>query len=1568
MRTLSGFTCATLLVACAVSDQRITHPSATPGHLVPVFAVTEPAPAGSVLRVFVDPDKLVGWIAGQASYAGKVVQFDGHATSAVVGTDNSFELPLAFAKRAEAEVRVGELSQVVTIEPAAEAEPAAYVITDRGAYRPGQKLQLTAFLRRLEGGELRPALTSPVEVRLVSDTKGTVAAKLLLPVDASGRATGEYTFSPADPLDTYTVQVPGFRGTAKVTLAEYRKAKVKLDVDASIVDGDAEVSFKALDFLDHGVAGGSVSFTAQIVRQPEGPAPLRGFVYEGPRAELQRDEVLLHAADPDTAGRLWDAGRFVVSQLEGKVTLDGKGAGSYRVPLEGSYLRGRHDLVVASTMVDPNGYEQRTTRTIPLARRDHRVQIETAHALVATGTSVDVTVRVTDAAGRLIIPASTSIAAVKISPPEDVVHGNNYVGNNLNGIGIDNNVNRNWVGGPNGGRWAVNNGYWVGGANGGHWVNTGNNLVNVPNCRFTNLGCVRMRSPRTGRRAQLIPDDTLAATAAVISDRASLALPDPGAYRLIASAKLLDGSTVWGEAGVAVREKTRMPDVVLELDRSELDHGDRIAGTLSSRYRDAAALLLVRDATGIKSHHRAIVTNGALRFDLPSTGLTYGASVEAYLLGAESVEAAQQAIRITPKHRELSIKTQAKDSYGPGDQVDLGIDVATREPVDLVVSVYDQALLGIAQDRSIDPRNFFFADDRVHARSGLATLRAQLGDLTVGEVLDLAKQRARQAPRTPDGNFEREAVTVLEGLYGKGQRFSVRTAVSTLRYLGIPATASDAAQDQVGSTASTAAITHTRLVDLLAGLPISFVRAGDAIAMFDPTQEVMKPVQGISFSGAASGNASFSSGNASYSSMPSISYVPAGPQPLAGVDSSATTSAIRRDFSDSAFWTGTARTDPAGHARVTFKLPDSLTNWQVVVTAIGRNRVGRQLSKLRTVRDVMIWPLLPRQLVEGDTVTVGASVHNLTDRDRDIAVTLQTENVDVLTPTALTVHVPRNTSVPVSWNVRAKDPGLATLLASAATPGAPPDASLKRIPIVASSAEQVVTASGFATKPLALELPDGLDPKQTRLELTFAPSLAADLAKTLDYLVEYPYGCAEQTMSRFAPAIEVAGVLENLGIRDGALVARMPGVVSGGLKRLTELQQPDGGWGWIGSGTTHEMITPYVTWGLLRAERAGYKLPDPKTLPRALEKIFAFAQSLGDRQQSDRIYLMYVYGQKHALPDAWWTWLVARADKLTDYALALALEIAVKRGDSAIADRFARTLRARAVQAEQGVHWKSAGFSRWMEDPFEVSAAVLAALVAHDSTDPLIAQSIAYFTATKRGDRWNSTKDTAMVLYAMTAYLRAQRVTASKTSTIEFAVDGGAPRRLAFPDGLARTVTIEGKALSRKPTITFSSAAPGITVHAVARYRRTGRNLAPLAQGLAVTRTVSLIDAAGKRTPLKSGDRVPRGAYVESVVKVENTQREMMRFLLIEDPKPAGAEALPATDRRLARYGTPWVFREDRETHLAFHHEQVPASTQVATILHLESAGDLAFVPASAELMYQTQTRGHSGSFTLRVE
>jgi len=1573
MRTISS-ALALALVACAVTDGAPVTPTAAPPPTVagtaatPAFTATEPAPAGSVLRVFVEPEQLVGWIAGSKSFAGSSAQIrlGDREYVAAIGSDNTFTFPTHVEEATEAVVRVGGLTQRVTVAPRIALEPTAYFVVDRGAYRPGQQLAFSAFLRRLDGdGEFRPLANAKVEVRIVSETKQSTAAKLALVADAGGRVSGEYTFSAGDPLDVYRVSIPGYRGSARVTLGEFRKSKVKLEVDAAIAERSADLRFHALDFLDQPVPGGSVSFTAQIVRDSEDAEPglaTSAFAFGSSPNGLRRDELLLYKADPETAGRLWTAGRQVVAEVKGTVELDAKGAGSHRVPIQSDFVRGHHRLLVDAVIVDANGREQRTTRSIPLARADVRVQIATPHELVAAGKPVEVSVRVVDADGRPVVAASASVAAIHVAPPQTAITLGGYYGNHWNG---------GWNGGPNGGWNAGDNVVW----NANVAPNGGFRVRGYGACRYTSRGCRPWQRTRPAITAA--PAETLAATAAVIGDRASLSIGDPGAYRLVASARLADGTVVWSEVGVAVRERETMPPLVLELDRDTVAQGERITGSLYGRYRDAAVIVLVRDANGIKSRHRVVLAGGHARLDLPASAkLGYGAAVEAFVLGNDlEVHAAQELIRVTPAKRMLSIRTDAKASYGPGDLVDLDIAVDRDEPIDLVVSVYDQSLLGVAPDHAVDPASFFLADDRLRTRAALTSLRGELGDLTIGSVIARARTiaklgRARvvaslDANADPEVELDHAEANQLVTLFDQGTAVTTHSVVALLRYTGVQVSASAGYQSWSVPIADRKALLARRVIDFLETdmKPLAFERVADAIVIVDPTQAVLPPASGVSFSGGASGNASYSAGgNMSFS-------VPAGPTPMNITDGA--TAVVRRDFSDSAFWSANTRTGADGKARVSFRLPDSLTNWQVVVTAVSRDmHVGRHTARLRTIRDVMVWPMLPRQFTEGDTVSIFGSVHNLTDADRDIVVSLKAERADILSPAQVTVRVPRGTNVPVTWSVRAREPGLASLLMIATGTGTS-DASLKRIPIVASSADQIVTASGFAERAVTVELPAGVDPRSASLELSFAPSLAADMVQTLDYLVEYPYGCAEQTMSRFAPAIRVAGILGHLGIRDGALSARLPKVVESGMKRLADMQQPDGGWGWNGHSETHEMITPYVVWGLLEADKAGHKLPDPGALARGFARVATLIQARGpETNLSDRTYLMYVYSQRNRLPDGWWNSLVERREKLSDYALALALEMAIARHDTANADRMAAALRTRGQRGNGWTHWRTGSFSRWMEDPIETSAVVLKALVAYDINDPLIPEVISYFVANKHGDRWNSTKDTAMVLYAMTEYLAKRGVKAgARDASVAYAVNGGSSAQLGFSDGLVRKVVLDGSRVARKNVITFGKASPGMMVRVVLRYRKSGRDLEPASHGLDVTRELYLLGAKGARIrPLATGDRVPRGAYVESVVTVTHGQHEAMRYLLVEDPKPAGAESLPVDDPRFPRVAHSYVLREDRETHIAFHHEEAPATTSVRTILHLEMAGELAIAPAQAELMYQTQTRGNSGSIVLRVD
>ena len=50
-----------------------------------------------------------------------------------------------------------------------------------------------------------------------------------------------------------------------------------------------------------------------------------------------------------------------------------------------------------------------------------------------------------------------------------------------------------------------------------------------------------------------------------------------------------------------------------------------------------------------------------------------------------------------------------------------------------------------------------------------------------------------------------------------------------------------------------------------------------------------------------------------------------------------------------------------------------------------------------------------------------------------------------------------------------------------------------------------------------------------------------------------------------------------------------------------------------------------------------------------------------------------------------------------------------------------------------------------------------------------------------------------------------------------------------------------------------------------------------------------------------------------------------------------------------------------------FHHEETPQMLTDRNVFLAELSGDYVVPPAQVELMYQTETRGHSGTFVLKV-
>ncbi|MBC7316995.1 MAG: hypothetical protein H5T70_11295, partial [Chloroflexi bacterium] len=105
---------------------------------------------------------------------------------------------------------------------------------------------------------------------------------------------------------------------------------------------------------------------------------------------------------------------------------------------------------------------------------------------------------------------------------------------------------------------------------------------------------------------------------------------------------------------------------------------------------------------------------------------------------------------------------------------------------------------------------------------------------------------------------------------------------------------------------------------------------------------------------------------------------------------------VREVFPDVAFWAPAVQTDASGKATVKVTLPDNLTTWRMTAQAVTTDtRVGQATADVITNLDLMVRPMVPRFAVIGDQPTLGAVVHNNTDKPLDVAVTLTAEGMRI---------------------------------------------------------------------------------------------------------------------------------------------------------------------------------------------------------------------------------------------------------------------------------------------------------------------------------------------------------------------------------------------------------------------------------------------------------------------------------------------------------------------------------------------------------------------------------------------
>jgi uncharacterized protein YfaS (alpha-2-macroglobulin family) len=705
---------------------------------------------------------------------------------------------------------------------------------------------------------------------------------------------------------------------------------------------------------------------------------------------------------------------------------------------------------------------------------------------------------------------------------------------------------------------------------------------------------------------------------------------------------------------------------------------------------------------------------------------------------------------------------------------------------------------------------------------------------------------------------------------------------------------------------------------------------------------------------------------------------------------------IRRRFADSAVWRQDLATGADGTAEIEFPFPDNLTTWKLKAWVLGpQAQVGEAEVKVITRKDLLVRLQAPRFFIEKDEVLLSAIVHNDHATAQTVETTLELENgtlepVEPLSPQK--AEMLPHSEKRLEWRVRAKTAGEAQIRVSSRSP-AGSDAMELTFPVRVRGAERVETQSlslraADKSHTLRFEVPAALRADSTRYELRYTPSLVPLILDALPPLIDYPHGCAEQTLNRFVPAVVAVDLLKQLKLKHPDYTpAKAAKLARTGLERLRDMRCEYYGWGWFPreiNASPH--MTALIVRGLQLVRYAGQSGTD-ELIEHGIEHLESHEGNSLHRMalpkdnhhhkagidDTDMLVHAGLFAEKKA-DAAMRTRLYENRVALSRQMLALLGLVCHHAKEVQRRDMCLRNLKQHLQQDEatQTAWLKLPAEDRWLwqNDPIETQATFLRLLLAANPADPLAPRVVKYLVQTRRHTtHWNSTRDTATVIHALAEYLRATRETVPQLD-LEFVLDGKTHSRVHLD---------ATNLLSAGHVLTLSDAELPTGPHTL-ELRKTGS--APLYASAALTlfSQEESLPAAGldiqtqrrfyrlennqrteiaSDTPLRSGDLVEVELTLESKHDAE--------YLLVEDFKPAGFETISV------RSG--WnsddlpCYQEFRDEKVCLYIENLRQGRHTLRYLvRAETPGRFTALPTQVSAMYAPDLRANSADWRAKVE
>jgi uncharacterized protein YfaS (alpha-2-macroglobulin family) len=836
----------------------------------------------------------------------------------------------------------------------------------------------------------------------------------------------------------------------------------------------------------------------------------------------------------------------------------------------------------------------------------------------------------------------------------------------------------------------------------------------------------------------------------------------------------------------------RFNHVELIPEKREYSPGEKVKLQINTDRAGATVLLFLRPSNGVYLPPKVINMKGksvieeieVTKKDMPNF------FVEAVTLADGKVYSEAKEIVVPPEKRVLNVEIQpSKETYKPGEKAKVKVKLTdfNGEPFvgSTVVAIYDKSIEYISGGSNVpEIKEFFWKWRRRHNPQTESSLARWFGPIIRSNTIGMADLGVFGGTVVDDLNAA-EGDVMFGGMGGGGGMAHGRSVVM------FSSPARGMAVDRMQKSA---------MADGAMPPPMAAMPAAEAMSMDQAGATLSSPGGG---------------------EAPLV-------QPT-----------IRTKFADTAHWVGALTTEKDGTADVSLDMPENLTTWRIKVWGMGHGtRVGQGQTDVITRKDLIIRMEAPRFFVQNDEVVLSAVVHNYLKAKKKVQVVMEldgnclgdmhhvwrdvspdTRKAELAytgaNPETKSVEIEPNGEARVDWQVKVLDEGEAVIRMKALT-DEDSDAMEQKFPCYIHGMLKMDSYSG-SIRPkdsegkFTINVPEKRRPKQSRLEVRYSPTLAGAMVDALPYLVDYPYGCTEQTLNRFLPTVVTQKVLLDMKLNlkeiqekrtnlnaqeigtdaerakqwkrfdrnpvfDEDEVRRM---VKDGVERLTQMQCSDGGWGWFSGYGEYSSphTTAVVVHGLQTAKQCDVALV-PGMLERGVEWLKRYQdeqvqwlknaliekkpEGLRWKEHADDldafVYMVLVdAGVKNADMHEF---LYRDRTKLSVYAMAMYGMAVEKLGDKEKLDMLMQNINQYVQQDDEnqtawlklpGGYWWC-----WYGSEYEAHAYYLKLLSKTDPKGELAPRIVKYLLNNrKNATYWNSTRDTALCLEAFADFIRA---------------------------------------------------------------------------------------------------------------------------------------------------------------------------------------------------------------------